>query len=175
MPSNTQDGADNQQEKQIGWIVGFVDGEGTFSVSLIRNPTTTSGWQVFPEFVVTQGAKSISALEKIRMFFGCGKIYCNRRFDNHREHVYRFCVRSRKDLETIIVPFFCMHHLQTAKRQDFDVFHEILGLMKQGIHRKERGLTKVARLIETMNHRKPARYLSSSETIRRARYNDGKI
>ncbi|OHB18959.1 MAG: hypothetical protein A3D40_00500 [Parcubacteria group bacterium RIFCSPHIGHO2_02_FULL_40_12] len=31
--------SDNQQEslKNIGWIVGFVDGEGTFTVSIFKN------------------------------------------------------------------------------------------------------------------------------------------
>ena len=54
--------ADNQQErlKTVGWIVGFVDGEGCFSVSIQRCRVVKLGWQVFPEFVVTQGAKSIS-------------------------------------------------------------------------------------------------------------------
>ena len=56
---------DNQQErlKTIGWIVGFVDGEGCFSVSVFKNKTTKNGWQIFPEFVVTQGEKSISTLQ----------------------------------------------------------------------------------------------------------------
>src|SRR6059058_6284304 len=35
----------------VGWIVGFVDGEGCFSVT-IQKTTTATGWQVFPEFVV---------------------------------------------------------------------------------------------------------------------------
>lgn len=168
MPSNTQRGAGNQQERQIGWIVGFVDGEGTFSVSLNKNPTTVSGWQVFPEFVITQGARSLYTLETIQEFFGCGKIYCNRRFDNHREDLYRYCVRSVKDLEAVIVPFFREHPLQTAKQRDFGIFQKILGLMQQGAHRTNSGLRRIAGLIETMNRRKPARYLASSETIRQA-------
>ncbi len=46
MPSENVYGTDNQQErlKIIGWIVGFVDGEGCFSVSFIKNPTTRSKW-----------------------------------------------------------------------------------------------------------------------------------
>ena len=49
--------AENWQErlKIAYWLVGFVDGEGTFSVSVFKNDTTKTGWQVFPEFVVTQG------------------------------------------------------------------------------------------------------------------------
>jgi len=64
-------GAGNQQERleTIGWVVGFIDGEGCFSVSLHKNPTTRLGWQVMPEFVATQGEKSILALEKLKTFF----------------------------------------------------------------------------------------------------------
>jgi len=67
MPSKKANDADNQQErlKTAYWIVGFTDGGGTFSVSKIKNSTTKSGYQIFPEFVITQGAKSLKALEKI--------------------------------------------------------------------------------------------------------------
>ena len=36
--SDNPDGAENQQERLIqqGWVVGFVDGEGCFSVSFVR-------------------------------------------------------------------------------------------------------------------------------------------
>src|SRR3989440_11292598 len=89
-------GADNQQErlKTVGWVVGFVDGEGCFSVTIQRCRVVKLGWQVFPEFVVTQGAKSLSALQALQRFFGCGRIYINNRTDNHNEAIYRFCVRS---------------------------------------------------------------------------------
>ena len=54
--------------------------------------------QVLPEFVVTQGEKSLSVLEEIKTFFGCGRVFINRRYDNHNENLYRFCVRTIKDL-----------------------------------------------------------------------------
>ncbi len=33
-------GADNQQERliKLGWVIGFVDGEGCFSIGFIRQP-----------------------------------------------------------------------------------------------------------------------------------------
>jgi hypothetical protein len=66
IPSKKAIGADNQQErlKIAYWIVGFTDREGCFSVSVIKNKTTKFGKQIFPEFVVTQGAKSLKALKK---------------------------------------------------------------------------------------------------------------
>ena len=101
-------GADNQQErlKTVGWIVGFIDGEGCFSVTIQKTPSMSTGWQVFPELAVTQGEKSLHALCDLRDFFKCGRIFVNRRMDNHRENLYRYCVRSYIDLKQIIVPFF---------------------------------------------------------------------
>jgi hypothetical protein len=111
-------GADNQQERlrTVGWVVGFVDGEGCFSMAIQRCRVMKLGWQVFPEFVVTQGAKSLSALQFLMQFFCCGRIFVNRRHDNHKEPLYRFCVCAVKDLREKIVPFFSENQLRTAKQ-----------------------------------------------------------
>src|SRR5438552_13620263 len=104
-------GAENQQERliQLGWVVGFVDGEGCFSIGFVRQPCRAgrkgyrTGYQVAHEFAVTQGAKSLSCLQELVAFFRVGGVVANRRKDNHREHLYRYVVRRRTDLiETII-------------------------------------------------------------------------
>src|SRR5262245_66677384 len=81
--SDNAPGADDQQERPwyAGWVVGFIDGEGTFGVSIYRNKTTRNGWQVRPEFVVTQGERSVSVLPELRAFFECGEVYVNPRHD----------------------------------------------------------------------------------------------
>ncbi len=160
--------AANQQERlEIeSWIVGFTDGEGCFSVSFIRNATNTSGWQVFPEFVITQGAKSKKVLEIFQKYFGCGKIFVNKRYDNHNEYLYRYCVRSLTDLSAKIVPFFQKHELKTAKEKDFLIFARVIGLMVKQIHRSDQGMRTIARMTEKMNRKKKSRFLESSETIR---------
>lgn len=135
------------------WITGFVDGEGSFLISIFRNTTTASGWQVFPEFVVTQGAKSLHALEAIESFFGCGKIFINRRHDNHHEPIYRFCIRNVKDLREMIIPFFERNRLRTAKLEDFKKFRQVLGLMVRNTHLKEEGLGRIRAIAETMNRK----------------------
>jgi len=107
-------GADNQQERliKIGWIVGFVDGEGCFSAGIVRQDDRPGrkGYrlhhQIFHEFAVTQGAKSLSVLEDIRDYFKIGKIYLNKRYDNHKEHLYRYVVRKREDLPQCDNPIF---------------------------------------------------------------------
>ena len=169
MSSENMLGADNQQErlKIIGWIVGFVDGEGCFSIT-VQKASTAIGWQVFPEFVVTQGEKSLSVLQELQQFFDCGKIFVNHRYDNHKEDVYRFCVRSAADLRSKIIPFFKEHQLKTAKREDFEKFACALELMNKGKHLNREGLAEIAGIAQTMNRKKPSKFLESSETIRQA-------
>jgi hypothetical protein len=160
---------DQQERLRIeGWIVGFTDGEGCFSVSIFRNNTSKFGWQVFPEFVITQGKKSLSALELFETFFGCGKVFVNKRYDNHHEHLYRYCVRSVTDLRAKIIPFFRKNPLKTAKQRDFEFFVEVVEMLHKKEHLTEFGLKKIARKIEMMNRKKASKFLESSETKRHA-------
>ena len=161
-------GADNQQERLRleGWIAGFVDGEGCFSIGIFRNPTTASGWQVFPEFVVTQGARSCEALRVLQEFFACGRVYRNRRYDNRSEDVYRYCVRALEDLRRIIIPFFQRNELRTAKAEEFKRFVQVVQLMEERRHLSSEGLEQIRAIASQMNVR--SRTSVSSETVRRA-------
>ncbi len=162
-------GAGDQQERPgiEQWIVGFVDGEGCFTVPIFRNRTTRLGWQVQPEFVVVQGARSKHVLCELKQFFGCGAVGVNRRFDDHREDMYRYSVKRLDDLATCIIPFFEEHPLRTAKADEFMRFAEVIAMMRRGTHLTMDGLARIAAIAETMNHRKRSRFLESSEAIRR--------
>jgi LAGLIDADG endonuclease len=168
MRSENPSGADNQQERPgiEQWIVGFVDGEGCFSISVVRNPGCRLGWQVQHEFSVTQAASSRPALELLIREFGVGRVIENRRHDDHHEHLLRFSVKRRSDLVDVVVPFFEEHPLITAKRLDFERFVSVLRSMQAGAHLTEAGLRWIARETEHMNRRQRSRYLESSEAIR---------
>ena len=155
IPSDNQTRADNQQGRlDPWWIIGFVDGEGCFSISIIKNVTTRMGYQVFPEFVITQGAKSLSVLEDIKESFGCGRIYENKRHDDHKENLYRYCVRSINDITFKIIPFFETHRLQTAKQYDFNTFCEVVEMLNKKEHLGQDGFNKIKALASTMNRQK---------------------
>lgn len=165
--------ADNQQESLaefIGWIVGFVDGEGCFSINFIRQPDRqessrlrrgyTTGYQVFHEFAVTQGMSSKKALESIKDFFGVGELYLNTRYDNHNEHLYRYVVRKRKDILDVIVPFFEKHELRTTKKENFKKFAKCVRMMQQKKHIHPKGLIALARIASTMNRKRNGEVLA---------------
>ena len=174
MGSENPSGAGNQQERPgiEQWVVGFVDGEGCFSISVVRNAGCSLGWQVQHEFSVTQAATSRPALELLREVFGCGYLIENTRSDNHRELLLRFSVKRRADLLGRVVPFFEENPLLTAKRLDFERFASVLRIMEAGAHRTEEGLADIARATEQMNRRQRSRYLESSEAIRQPTQTD---
>jgi hypothetical protein len=84
-----------------------------------------------------------------------GQVLANKRYDNHREHLYRYVVRRRDDLLEVIIPFFERYPLDTAKRHDFEQFVRCVRMMAADRHRTREGLIEVARITETMNWRKP--------------------
>lgn len=170
MYSENSPSADNQQERLRieGWLVGFTDGEGAFTVSILKNSTSKTGWQVFPEFIITQGAKSKDVLSLFKSYFGCGHVYLNRRFDNHIEDLYRYCVRSLKDLNKSIIPFFIRNELRSAKAKDFKIFCKIMDKINQRNHLTIDGLYEIAILASQMNRKIKSKFLESSLTIRRA-------
>ena len=156
MSSKNLTSGENQQERlNPYWLTGFTDGEGCFSISIFKNKTLKSGYQVFPEFVLTQGAKSLETLEKVKDFFECGRIYENKRYDNHRESLYRYCVRNKTDLIEKICPFFNEFPLQTAKQHDFELFKQGLEIIKNGEHLTDKGFMRIQDIASQMNRQKP--------------------
>jgi hypothetical protein len=157
------EGPDDQQERliAIGWVLGFVDGEGCFSIGLVRQPDREdrkgyrTGFQVSHEFAVTQGEKSVASLLALREFFDVGGLVPNRRHDNHRENVYRYVVRKRVDLVRTVIPFFRRHHLRTAKRSDFEKFAQCVEMIDAGHHLRRDGLIEILSIMQTMNRQKP--------------------
>jgi LAGLIDADG DNA endonuclease family protein len=161
--SDNPTGAENQQERLItlGWVLGFVDGEGCFSIGLTRQAGGVNrkgyrtGWQVSHSFVVVQGARSLDALKRLREFFGVGALGFNRRFDNHKEDLRRYVVTDRIDLREVIIPFFMAHPLRTEKQRDFLKFAQCVDLCATGHHLTGGGLADIVEIMQTMNHQKP--------------------
>jgi hypothetical protein len=154
--------AENQQERliTIGWIIGFVDGEGCFSIGFIHQKDGKNrkgykiGYQISHEFAVTQGAKSIDALHALRTFFGVGQVIINKRYDNHKEHLYRYVVRKRKDLLEVIIPFFQQYSMRSAKQYDFEKFARCVAMMQENLHINSEGALEIAHIVQTMNRQK---------------------
>src|SRR5215471_20822971 len=150
MNSDNPSGADNQQETVRSmldfnpwWVVGFVDGEGCFSVSIHRNQLakSTHGWQLHPVFHVYQHEEHGDVLEHLVITFGCGRI----RGKGPNSRVKTFAVDSLIDLHERVIPFFEQHPL-IVKRKDFEKFGEIVESMIRKEHLCDEGFERCVRL-----------------------------
>jgi len=133
------------------WIVGFVDGEGCFHISINRNDTMTLGYQVLPEFTVVQHEKDVKVLHALKAYFRCGVVRVNRKDKTSTRMAYR--VRNVKHLLDIISPFFLEHQLKTHKNVEFRKFRNVLLLMDKGKHLTEEGLEEIRDIVGQMNRK----------------------
>ena len=126
------------------WVVGFVDGEGCFHVSVQPHPTLKTGYQVLPEFVVVQHQRDLPVLYALKRFFRCGVV--------RRDHDDRYAYRVRKlaCLERIC-DFFLQHPLKTQKNVELRKFRRIVLMMKEGQHLNPEGLRKIVEIALKMN------------------------
>lgn len=99
------------------YIVGFVDGEGSFNISFKIRNDYANGIQVYPSFNISQKEKKI--LVWIQKQFGCGTIR------NRGDEVYYYEVHNLNDLKNKIIPFFKNYRLKTKKKKAFEIFSEI--------------------------------------------------
>ena len=175
MSSENPIGADNQQETRSdaldpGWIVGFTDGEGCFSVSIHRNDLArhTGGWQVQPTFQVSQHRDHRLVLCELQEFFECGTV----RDKGRGSTVEVYVVHSTIQLLERVIPFFEEHELR-IKHDDFEKFADIVRSIRSRAHHCPEEFDRVVRLAYSMNARGKQRkrpiediLLGSSETVR---------
>ena len=129
------------------WIVGFVDGEGCFHVSINPHAEMSVGQQVSPEFTVVQHERDVQILHALKAYFGCGVV---RR--NHKDRMaYR--VRGKEHLLQRIIPFFMAHPLKSKKNVDFLKFRDVLLLMEKDAHLTDDGIGAIRAIADQMNRR----------------------
>jgi len=152
MSSDNPSGADNQQETEevleldARWIVGFVDGEGCFSVAIHRNPGAPHGWQLTPVFQVYQHQAHRAVLEGLRQFFGCGWIHPK----GGASSVLTYGVQAQRDLCSSVIPFFEQHR-PFVKGDAFDAFATIVRSLAAKEHLRRDGFESIVRLAYGMN------------------------
>jgi len=112
------------------WLVGFVDGEGYFSIEVTKNLTLIEDQeeQVIPEFRIVQHNRDVKLLYAIKKFFNCGRVI-SIKGSNTKNQIMAYRVCDLNHLFTIIIPFFKRYSLVTYKKFDFYDFASIIELM----------------------------------------------
>ncbi len=105
------------------YIIGLVDGEGSFNVQ-IRNDRKKTRVQL--KFSVKLRHQDKEILYELQKFFGCGTVYIQKDKRKNHSTCYRFEVQNKKDIKEKIIPFFQSNLPKIASRKrDFELFQKI--------------------------------------------------
>jgi hypothetical protein len=136
------------------YIVGLVDGEGSFTV-YVQDPKSSHHARrvlVEPRFYIKLIERDKEILDKLQQYFGCGKVYFQKDTRKNHQNCYRYEVFNRNELSSVIVPFFKKYQLQfPSKRNDFEIFCEMLQLIEQKVHLTVNGLESLFQLKQRMH------------------------
>ena len=127
------------------WLVGFTDGDGTFSI----NHQGGHKWSL--TFKLSQKSYNLRLLYFIKSQLGVGRI------NIEKSDMANFRIRDRLILESIIFPIFDKYPLLTTKYFNYLKFKEA----HQVLSDKSLSLTdKDVRMINIINSRPPVDYIS---------------
>jgi len=137
------------------YIVGLVDGEGSFTI-YVRNLDVKNNVQrrvrIEPKFYLKLIEKDKDILYQLKKFFGCGSVYFQKDTRLNHQHCYRYEVYKRDDIKKIIIPFFQRNKLQLAsKRNDFQIFCELMSMIERDHHLTDEGLKEMYLLKQNMH------------------------
>jgi len=137
----------NQVIPNPHWLVGFVDAEGCFFVS-IRKSKVLIGEAVTLRFQITQHVRDLSLIRSLENTFGCGRV----EISNKSWACY--VVTAFPDILNKIVPFFDQYPMQGVKQKNFDDFNRVVSLVKSKEHLSKLGLEKIKQIKIGMNKRR---------------------
>ncbi len=116
----------------LPWIIGFLDGEGTFAFYLNKNKELTLGFQIQAAFVVVQGEADYYLLTAIANFFGCGTVSVNKADLTSVRYQYR--VVDPKALTELFIPLFKAYPPCTKKGLEFATWSTWVEFLKDKKH-----------------------------------------
>lgn len=79
-------------------LVGFTDGEGCFSLDILKRRASPFGLFFTPSFSFSQNTTGIQVLKEIQTYFDCGCLRPDRKTS-------KYPVRDLTNLEQKIIPF----------------------------------------------------------------------
>ncbi|MBC8464789.1 MAG: LAGLIDADG family homing endonuclease [Parcubacteria group bacterium] len=135
------------------YVAGFIDGEGSFSVSVGKHKTMKRGSEVRLEFEIELRADDRDILERICATIGCGRIY-DLSYDRYGWYPHvKYKIGGVKDMQKYLVPFLDKHPLQAKKGEVYVFFRQIVMMFARKEHLTDEGFEKILKLRDEIRAR----------------------
>ena len=127
------------------FITGFVDAEGSFTVSVLKSSSTLIGRQIAARFKITTHIKDLPLLRDFQTYFGgVGRIVIYK-------DTCTFRVDSLKQISNVIIPHFNKYPPITQKLGDYLLFRDIIKRMNNREHLTLQGLDRILSIKASLN------------------------
>jgi len=133
--------------KDVYWLIGFVEGEGSFMVIIQESKSKKTTDNIGLRFVITQHSKDSVLFDNISNYLGCGKCYFSRNEVN-------LIVSTFSDINNKIISLFNKYPLLGTKKEDYLDFCKVAELMKSKDHLTKEGIENIKRIKSNMNSKR---------------------
>jgi len=151
------------------YIVGFIDGEGCFSIGIFKDKTMRLNINVRPELEIELRADDREILERIRYTLGCGYVFdCNYDRYGWYPHV-KYKVSKLDDLVNIVIPFLDKYPPQANKANVYKLFKKVVYKKINKEHLTEQGIDEIRKI------REEARKYMKKQSLGAARIRENRL
>jgi len=141
----------NFSENYKFWLGGFVEGEGSLTISIVKSNKGIYGILLQPEFNITQHKSGLNILNNFKTLF------------NNKGHIYRksgsndvwvYSLKGIKNLTLYIIPFFTKYIICYSSKfnnNEFSKFVVILNKLKNRSKRNKMEFINIVKMVYSLN------------------------
>ena len=128
------------------YVTGFIDGEGSFSISIGRHKTLKRGYEIRPEFEIEVRKDDQEILERVCVTIGAGRIY-DLSYERYGWFPHaKYKITSIWDMKEYLFPFLDKYQPQAKKGKSYKLFRQIVLMVCDKQHLSDKGFEKIVRL-----------------------------
>jgi hypothetical protein len=144
------------------FLGGFVEGEGSNSVSISVGRSFKYGINIQPVFNVSQHENGLKLLESFKTYFGVGSIVQK----SGAPHVLVYTVKGYKHIIKHVIPFLETYvQPYSCKKQEYQLFKQLVLMSEAGGQKNKETLIEMVKIAYTLIGKGKGRKRTLSEVL----------
>ena len=144
------------------FLGGFVEGEGSNSVSISVSRNFKYGINIQPVFNVSQHENGLRLLESFKVYFGVGSVVQK----SGAPHVWVYTVKGYKHIIKHVMPFLETYvQPYSCKKQEYQLFKQLVLMSEAGAQKNKETLIDMVKIAYTLIGKGKGRKRTLSEVL----------
>ena len=144
------------------FLGGFVEGEGSNSVSISVSKNFKYGINIQPVFNVSQHENGLKLLESFKTYFGVGSVVPK----SGAPHIWVYTVKGYKHIIKHVMPFLETYvQPYSCKKQEYQLFKQLVLMSEAGAQKNKETLIEMVKIAYTLIGKGKGRKRTLSEVL----------